>query len=255
MRHLRLALLLSFSLVAALAAPLSLSAAPPEEKVWTTNYPLAPGGEVAVTNVQGSIVVEGWDRPEVELTAVQLVSAGSTEAAIGVERGRDRLAVRTLYPAENPEPVEVNYFLRVPRQVRLQELLTVNGDIQVRNVEGAVAARTLNGNIEQEGTVGSVRARALNGNIHLAVRALPSRKDELNLETINGHIQLLLPSRTDADLEMNTVAGRVESQLLFTASDTPGDNALRARLGRGGSRVRLRTVRGNISVGENLDVF
>ena len=252
MRHLRPALRLA---AITLLAVLGAWAAPPEEKVWSASYPLAPGGEVSVTNVQGSIVVEGWERAEVELTAVQVVAAGSTEAAIAVERGPGRLAVRTLYPAENLEPVEVNYFLRVPRQARLEGLLTVNGDIHVRAVEGTVAARTLNGNIEQEGAAGSVRARALNGNIRLAMRALPGRDGELSLETINGHIQLLLPARADADLEMKTVAGRVASQLLFTASETPGDNALRARLGRGGASVRLRTVRGDISVAENLDVF
>ncbi len=251
MRHLRTAL----GLAILLAATLGVSAAPPEEKVWSASYPLAPGGEVSVTNVQGSIVVEGWERAEVELRAVQVVAAGATEAGIGVERGADRLAVRTLYPAENTEPVEVNYFLRVPRQARLEGLLTVNGDIHVRAVEGHVAARTLNGNIEQEGGAGSVQARALNGNIRLAMRTLPGRNGELSLETVNGSIELLLPSRAEADLEMKTVAGRVASQLLLTASETPGDDALRARLGRGGPSVRLRTIRGDISVAENLDTF
>ncbi len=250
MRHLRPAL----GLVILLAATLGASAAP-EEKVWSATYPLAPGGEVSVTNVQGSIVVEGWERAEVELTAVQTVAAGSTEAGVGVERGTDRLAVRTLYPAENAEPVAVNYFLRVPRQTRLEGLLTVNGDIRVRAVEGHVSARTLNGNIEQEGGTGSVKARALNGHIRLAMRAVPGRNGELSLETVNGNIELLLPGRAEADLEMKTVAGRIASRILVSVSETPGDTALRARLGRGGAAVRLRTVRGDISVDENPDVF
>lgn len=251
MTNLRSGLWLVIILVSAV---LSVSAAP-EEKVWSASYPLAPGGEVSVTNVQGSIVVEGWERAEVELTAVQTVAAGATEAGVGVERGADRLAVRTLYPAENTEPVEVNYFLRVPRQARLEGLMTVNGDIRVRAVEGHVSARTLNGNIEQDGGAGSVQARALNGNIRLAMRALPGRNGALSLETVNGSIELLLPSRAEADLEMKTVAGRVASELLFTASETPRDDSLRARLGRGGPAVRLRTVRGDISIAENLDVF
>ena len=241
--------------VVILSAALGATATPPKEKVWSASYPLAPGGEVSVTNVQGSIVVEGWERAEVEVTAVQVLSAGTTEAAIGVERSPERVAVRTLYPAENQEPVEVNYFLRVPRQARLEGLLTVNGDIRVRAVEGAVAASTLNGDIEQEGAAASVQARALNGNIRLALRALPSRSDVLNLETINGNIELRLPSRADADLEMKTVAGRISSRLLVSVSETPGDTTLRSRLGRGGATVRLRTVRGDISVDPNQDVF
>ena len=72
---------------------------------------------------------------------------------------------------------------------------------------------------------------------------------------MNGDIELLLPSRADADLEMKTVAGRVASRLMVTVSETLDDDALRARLGRGGPTLRLRTVRGDISLAENLDVF
>lgn len=241
--------------VAILSAVLGATAAPPEEKVWSASYPLAPGGEVSVTNVQGSIVVEGWERAEVEVTAVQVLAAGATEAAIGVERRADRVALRTLYPAENQEPVEVNYRLRVPRQTRLEGLLTVNGNIRVRQVEGPVTASTLNGDIEQEGTTASVQARTLNGNIRVALRSLPGRSDGLQLETINGNIELLLPAHADADLEMKTVAGRIASSLLVAVSEVPGDTALRSRLGRGGAAIRLRTVRGDISVNENLDLF
>ena len=243
---------------AALLVPLPAQARANEERIWSATYPLTSGGRVQVANVQGSITVEGWDRAEVEVTAVQ--RPGTTEGGepvVGVERGPDWISLRTLYPADGAAPVQLDYYLRVPRQVQLEELLTVNGWVRVRDVEGRVSARTLNGDIEQERISGSVAARALNGSIRLALRALPARSAELNLETVNGDLLVLLPPRADADLELSTVAGRVENQFVVPASDSSGaeGGARRVRLGRGGPTMKLRTVRGNIRLGQNQDVY
>jgi len=245
-------------LSAALLAPLPAQARANEERIWTATYPLAAGGRVQVANVQGSITVEGWDRAEIEVTAVQTPgTAEGGEPVVGVERGSDWISLRTLYPADGAAPVQLDYYLRVPRQVQLDELLTVNGRVRVRDVEGRVAARTLNGDIEQERVSGSVVARALNGSIRLALRALPGRGAEMSLETVNGDLLVLLPPRADADLELSTVAGRVENQFVVPAGDSGAADggARRVRLGRGGPTLKLRTVRGNIRLGQNQDVY
>ena len=38
------------------------------ERVWEKRFELPPGGHVSVVNVHGSVLVEGWDRAEVEAT-------------------------------------------------------------------------------------------------------------------------------------------------------------------------------------------
>jgi len=247
---------LSGLVLLAMTALLSPAAqARPEERVWSATYALEPGGTVQVANVQGSITVEGWDRSEVEVTAVQrATSTEGGEPVVGVDRGPNWISLRTLYPADGSAPVQVDYYLRVPRQVELDELLTVNGRVRVRDVDGRVVARTLNGDIEQERISGSVVARALNGSVRLALRALPGRGAELSLETVNGDLLVLLPPRTNADLELSTVAGRIENQLVLAASDS-GESVRRVQLGRGGPTMRLRTVRGNIRLGQNQDVY
>ncbi|MFQ5663116.1 MAG: DUF4097 domain-containing protein [Terriglobia bacterium] len=254
MRYVKLAWL-SVVLVLALA---DASASGSPQEIWTMCYPLPAGGRVTVVNVQGSIRVEGWDRSEVELTVGKSVAGVDGRLAgvnIEVERGADWLRVRTLYPEESVEPVRVDYYLRVPRQVRLEGLHTVNGDIRVRNLEGRVEARTLNGDIEQRGIAGSVVARTLNGSIRVALRALPEPDGELRLETVNGDLNLLLPAEPNAELEASTVAGRIYSDFFSVAGGPGGDTALRTQLGRGGLRVRLRTIRGNIRVAQTEDVL
>jgi len=227
-------------------------------RVWTTRVPLAPAGSVVVENVQGDIAVEAWDRAEVEIAVVKTASGPSgnpDDVRVEVESKDRALTLRTLYPQQSEDPVRVDYRLRVPRQVRLERLQTVEGTIMVREVEGSVNAHTLNGNIEQRSVSGNVVARAMNGNILVSLRALPDRNGAVQLDTVSGHIFLILPPRASADLQLSTVSGRIDSNYPLTVSQIPGDTSRRARLGEGGVQVRVRTVRGNIRVAENEELL
>jgi hypothetical protein len=229
-----------------------------EEQVWSARYPLPPAGIVAVENVQGDIDVEAWDRAQVEVVVVKTSLgpyANPDDVRIEVESTGRALTLRTLYAGQAGEPVRVDYRLRVPRQVRLERLRTVEGSITVREIEGSVDASTLNGNIEQTNISGGVVARALNGNIVVSLRALPEPAAPVRLETVNGHIFLSLPPGANADLQLSTVAGRIDSKYVFAVSEVPGDSSWHTRLGRGGVPVRLRTVRGNIRVTESEELL
>jgi DUF4097 and DUF4098 domain-containing protein YvlB len=229
-----------------------------EQQVLRARYPLRAGGCVTVENVQGAIRVEGWDRAEVEVTVTQTGASSSGHmdpVRIAVNSIASGLGFRTLYPQESEAPVRVDYRLRVPRQVRLDRLGTVQGDITVLDIEGPVSARSLSGNIVQKNVAGRLEARTLNGNVAVSLRALVDPKASLDLDAVNGNLELILPPAPNADLELDTVAGNIEGRYAFTVSDLPGDTAQRAHLGRGGVRVRLRTVRGNIRVTERDDLL
>jgi hypothetical protein len=236
----------------------ALSASQKLQQAWYGRYPLPAGGSVAVENVQGDVIVEGWDRAEVEVTATK-IGAGQGSHLDGVrvvtEVGNQSLKFRTVYPPQTKGPVRVNYRLRVPRQVWLSSVRTLEGNITVRHVEGPVDARTLSGNIEQTDVTGRVVARTLTGSIMVSLRALPPRTAPLLLDTVNGNVVLLLPPRSNADLELNTVAGTIEGNYAFEISSTPGDTTRRARLGLGGVTISLRTVRGSIRVAERDDLL
>ncbi len=239
-----------------LAAGLPASAL--ERRVWRARYALPPAGRVAVENVQGDIRVEAWDHPEVEVTVMKTALGPESrldDVRIAFEFGDQALTIHTVYAGESGEPVRVDYRLRVPRQVRLEGLRTVEGNIIVQNTEGPVDARTLYGNIVQADVAGRVVAHAINGNIAVSLRASPDAAAPSALDTVNGNLDLVLPPRADADLELSTVAGRIEGSYVFVASNVPGDSTRRARLGRGGPLVRLRTVRGNIRVAKRQILY
>ena len=230
----------------------------PSERIMVARYALQPAGSVTVDNIQGDISVEAWDRAEAEVAVMkQAIGATANPDDVHIDVAADgrKLALRTLYPKQSEEPVRVTYRLRVPRQVRLERLRTVVGSIRVRDIEGTVDARTLNGSIEGVNLTGGVVARVINGNIAVSMRALPEGAAPVHMETVNGHLYLGLPAEANADLQLSTVAGRIEGNYAFSVSDVPGDASWRTTLGHGGTEIRLRTVRGNIQVAESEELL
>ncbi len=224
------------------------------ERVWEKRFNLPPGGHVSVVNVQGSVLVEGWDRSEVE-ASVAISSKTPTDqiddVQVAVEARPEGVVFHTLYPSGLDTPIRVDYRLRVPRQVHLDELSTLYGDIVAHNVQGSMKARSLHGDIEGIDVAGSLTANALTGNILVSLRSISDHPAPINLATINGNVELLLPPRANASLELSTVAGNILGNYAFQVSDVPGDSTRRAQVGAGGPRIVLHTVRGNISVGES----
>lgn len=222
-------------------------------RIWEKRFELPPGGHVTVVNVHGSVLVEGWDRSEVEAT-VAMRSAADTDrlgdVQVAVEARPTEVTFHTIYPPDVDTPIRVDYRLRVPRQVRLDELSTLDGNIVVRDVEGVVQARNLHGDIEGLNVSGSVVAHALTGNVMISLRALPDPRLPFTLATINGNVDLLMPAQANADLELYTVAGNIAGDYLSQVSSTPGDSTRHVHLGSGGAHIELRTVRGNIRVGQ-----
>jgi len=236
----------------------SLPASQELERAWYARYPFPAGGSVAVENVQGEISVVGWDRAEVEITAAKIGTGQDghlDDVRVVTEVGFGSLKFRTVYPPHMEKPVRVNYRLRVPRQVHLASLRTLEGNIAVHDLEGSVDARTLSGNIVEMGVTGRVTARALTGSILVSLRALPAGTAPLLLDTVNGNVDLVLPPRPNADLELSTVAGTIQGNYAFQVSDVPGDSTHRTRLGLGGVTIALRTVRGSIRVAERDDLL
>ena len=226
------------------------------ERVWEKRFELPPGGHVSVVNVHGSILVEGWDQAEVEATVAMRSTIPTDQlddVQVAVEAGSRGVAFQTLYPSGLDTPIRVDYRLRVPRQVQLDEISTLEGDIVIHNVAGSIEAHNLHGDIEGIDVSGSVVAHALTGNILISLRALPNRGAPFQLGTINGNVDLRLPAQANANLELSTVAGNIMGDYTFKVSSTPGDSTRRAQVGSGGVKVEMRTVRGNIRVSQQDD--
>ena len=66
---------------------------------------------------------------------------------------------------EGVEGVEFSYELKVPKDVDLDSISTVNGDVEISGVSGLVKAETVNGSLTASGLVGDVNLETVNGSV------------------------------------------------------------------------------------------
>lgn len=237
-------LTLLFAALPATAAPLE-----PLDETFQQTYPLRTNGTVTLVNVNGSVRIEGWDKNAVEVQAVKRTTKESRDlqrVRIAVDALPHAVNIRTRYPEDDPAGVEVEYRLRVPYQVHLARVETVNGNIVVKGVEGAAEMRTVNGNVDVYDGGGRFSGRTTNGDVRVELRNL-SPAGLMTLESINGAVILAIPQDASALLDVRSINGEFHTELPMSMHGAFG-REFRGNLGRGGMTVRLRTVNGAIDI-------
>ena len=246
--HLRKAYL--FAALLAVLALVRPAFAANETDVFDRTFPLSPGDSVSLTNVNGSIAVEGWDRDAIEIHAVKTAKQSAFALAlvgINLDSEPGRLSISTAYPQGSDIEVSVDYTLHVPRRVVLQQLSTVNGTVRVRGVQAQGELRSVNGDIDVASSEGAFSAHTTNGGIHVELLRLTS-SDALSLDTVNGSVALVLPRNAAASLDARSLNGNFHSELPVTLLSTYSPHGIHGRLNGGGAPVQLQTVNGTIRV-------
>lgn len=213
-------------------------------------YPLEPGGSFELQNVNGSVEVNGWDRNDVGVRAVKTAHRREDDlgrVSIDVVAKPGAISVTTRYPQDRGVEVAVEYDIRVPRAVRLKFVGTVNGTLRISGVENVGELRTVNGNIEVYDSAGRVAAHATNGNVHLELNRFDAA-GAATAETTNGSIVLAIPPGSRADLEARCMNGDFRSELPLALESSLRPREVRGKIGGGGGAIRLRTINGGIRV-------
>jgi DUF4097 and DUF4098 domain-containing protein YvlB len=219
------------------------------DQLFDKIYPLSAGGNFQLDNINGSVQVEGWDRDEVEVSAVKtaLNDPGDLDQVqIDVESVPGQVAVHTKYPSSTETGVTVEYHVHVPTRVLLMAVKTVNGSVLVHGMKGGGDLRSVNGDVEVTDSAGRFNAKTTNGNLTLQLRNIASGAP-MDIETVNGSVVLTLPSDTRANLKVQNMNGDFSSELPVIAATAPTTvGAFRAKLGTGGGEISLRTINGAI---------
>jgi len=240
---------LSHALIATVAVLCLCAPSFADSHVFEHTYPLSSGGSFVLANINGSVRVEGWERDEVEVHAVKTSKADPKDVdrvSIEVSSRPGEVAVHTKYPEGTGVEVAVEYVIHVPARVLLGSVQTVNGSVVVRGVQGGGELRSVNGDVDVLDSAGRFSAKTTNGNLHVQLRQLQDG-GPMNIETVNGSVILGLPSNARADLKILSMNGDFSSELPVTSTaGTLASRTFRARLGRGGSPISVRTVNGGI---------
>jgi hypothetical protein len=235
-----------------------------ETERFEQSYPLTARGRVNVSNVNGSITVEAWDRNEVKLEAVK--TADTRENLAGVEikidARADSFSVEADYQNtsfhngkgwKNTQKLEVQFRLMVPRTAVLNEIETVNGSVTVSDFVNYTHVSAVNGEVRAMNLRGTAKLSTVNGTVDASFDRLETGS-QISLETVNGRVNLQIPSDANATVKADTLNGSITNDfgLPVRKGEYVGRD-LHGRIGTGDVKISLNSVNGGLSITRKND--
>jgi hypothetical protein len=236
----------------------SMTAIADVEETEEMTFQVDPGARISLNNINGDIRIRGGS--DAAVTVIAHKKAGEQkyldEMKINVEAGDDFVRIETRHPKgerswfnwSDGGSGSVSYELTVPSDVSLEKIETVNGDVTIGAVSGAIEASTVNGSVEVSNLSGDVDLETVNGGINADFDRLAGDQ-RVDAETVNGKIVLLIPADSSARVTAETVNGSIdaddfglEPEKGFVGRDLSGE------IGSGSARISLDTVNGSIKL-------
>jgi DUF4097 and DUF4098 domain-containing protein YvlB len=216
-------------------------------------YSLSADGRIALQNINGAVHITAWDQNQVKVDAVKRANndQGLKNTEIRVDASANSISIETHYAKEDDwddhhDYASVEYTLTVPRRARLGEIKLVNGSLDVAGVRGEVRASCVNGTLTAKELGGRAKLTTVNGQLEAKFERAA---EEVELSSVNGSIDLTLPSDAKATIEANTVHGGIDNDFgLHTNDHRFVRHDLRGELGGGGAEIRLNNVNGTIDI-------
>lgn len=226
-----------------LAVSLVLAAAAAHAGTFQQEVAADPRGDVEVSNISGSIVISGWDKSAVAVTA----NVPGDSRRVKVTGGHGHTTVCVTYSdshncnsggAGDQGPVDLE--VHVPRGSEL-DVSGVSAGITSRSVVGDQHLHTVSGDIDAELGSGDDEAASVSGTIKLRGNG---QEGTLHVTTVSGDLGV---TNVAGELEARTVNGKLTAELssarLVRLNTISGEIGLKARLTAGG-RVETQTVSG-----------
>lgn len=261
-------LLRRLSFTALLLAPAMLPAQEREtDRSWTLSERVPAGQWIRVRNLNGDLRVRASSTDRVEITATKSWRRGDPkDVRIETKRSADGSVLvcafwtvdatcsETGYQSHSrndgwrrrDNDVAVDFEIRVPKGVKVG-VWGVNGGVSVDGASGEVRAGTVNGSVDAVSTSGPVQASTVNGSVHATMGRFEGDED-LTYSTVNGSVIAEFTGDVDADIDLSTVNGRFQTDWPVTISGRIDPRRLKATLGKGGRRIRMSTVNGNVEL-------
>jgi len=233
------------------------------------------GGTVTLVGApQGSIIVEGWSRSEVEVSADVELHAESEDdltrlaTVNGFVFDEDTNHLRLLSTGTHDRifmkraakdfpkrllglPWKIDYRLHVPASTDV-EINAGRGPISLTGVEGAIRITAAESETQLSLTGGVVSVTIAAGNIGLVIPARSWRGAGAEVRLAVGNVTLELPAGFNGDIDADILrSGKIVNTYEgLEARERPGltEQKIRARAGAGGASLRMTVGDGTLYI-------
>ena len=254
-----------------------------ERDEFNQTYQLAPGARVEVSSIRGGVEIVNSDSTTAE---VKIIRTARTRAdleyhKIEVEQAGNSLVVRGVQERRG-DNVQVNHqvILKLPRRIDLAvksvsgslkvgdvdgetQVTSISGSAYMGNVSGKLQVSSVSGSLEVGNVGADARVTSISGNLRLgqvngsldvssvsgALNAtLVSLSPQgIHIKSVSGSVEIGFKSDVNADFNAEHVSGQVYLDVPNVTRDSEAQPPnVRARIGAGGTPIKISRVSGNI---------
>jgi len=231
------------------------------------SFEFGVGGTVSVTGApQGSILIEGWSKNEVEISAEIEIQA-PTEADLAllaavdtfvVDQGFNQIRILSVgtfdkaYMKRNAKkfpknllamPFRIDYKIKVPRYCDLN-VAGGDGDFSLAGVDGEIFVKYLNSNARINMIGGSLQATFGGGTVDVTIPTRSWRGRFADIQLTSGTMNVQLPLSFNAEVDAAILRnGQIENsfaELKPKAKNAPfTEKSVSAKAGAGGVPLKF----------------
>ena len=135
------------------------------------------------------------------------------EVEVTIDAQPSRLNIETVYPKRSGNfKVSVSYDLKVPRNVVLDHIHSVSGDIEIADIDGRVVGETVSGNIQGSRLGQEVSLQSVSGNARVS-----DAGGRTFIQVVSGNA---VADNIKGDLEAKSVSGDVQVRQVTAGSSS-----------------------------------
>ena len=248
-------------------------------------YELAPGARVEVSSIRGPVEIVNTDSATAQLQIIRTARTRDDLEyhKIEVQQAVNSLVVKGIQePEQRRENIQVNHhvILKLPRRIDLavtsvsgslkignvdgQAVLTsISGSASIGNVGGKLQVSSISGNVEIGNVGADARVTSVSGNLRLGQlngsldvssisgglnATLTSLSTQgIHIKSVSGSVEIGFKSDVNADFNAEHVSGQVYLDVPNVTRDSEAQPPnVRARIGAGGTPIKISSVSGNI---------
>lgn len=233
----------------------------------TEKFEFGQGGTISIIGApQGSISIEGWQKPEVEITA-EIEVQGESEADLSLlaavntfvvsEATMGRVSIVSVgtndkeYMKRNAKkfpkkllgmPFRIDYKIKVPIFSDL-EIVGNRGDLNLSGVEGAMKINFAETNANLKLSGGMIMATFGKGDVTVEILTRSWRGQGANIQLASGNLNVLLPLNFNSEIDASVLrTGKIENNLnVLKPRDRTQftDKLIYAKTGNGGVKFNF----------------
>lgn len=197
-------------------------------------------GHVNVSNIAGSVIVNGWSRSEVEVTG----TLGRNVEELVLERDGDDILVKVKVPKHGGRGIDSDLRISVPQNSSV-DVGAVSADIDVTNVSGEQSLHTVSGDVTTEFTGADLSAESVSGDVEVSG---DKASGEVEANTVSGDVTLF---RVSGEVSGESVSGNVvvdEGSFMRADLGTVNGEVIFNGELRDDGRLNIETVNGSVEV-------